>query len=110
MHSKIYDYFLHAAFTSDLSFLPDGSDEISNRITSAIAKSRNYDEFMENVTTRRLTRARINRAIMHLILNIDTDLVSDIRKYLPLYARVLGLSKNGQGAIGRIVNYSKSQW
>lgn len=99
----------HGVATSPerLTYIPDGSDELCHRILNALPASLSYEEFVDNVRTRRYSTARVMRAMMHLILGINAGLIEQVRQYLPLYARILGVRANQRDAIGAIVQQSR---
>ena len=71
----------------------DLSERIQNLRFPSIGKS--FDELSESLKTKQVTKARINRALVHLLLDIRTDAVDSFRqKGTVFYAKVLGFSKN----------------
>lgn len=104
----VYPYFVHALTTSPktLRAVPDGSQELFNRMINAAPVSENLKEYIDNVSTRRFTSARVSRAIMHSILNISSHLINDMRNELPLYARVLGVRKDKKDVLGLLAKQS----
>lgn len=47
-----------------------GNGELAARIAGAVRKSENFDAFLSEVTSPRITRARINRALLSCVLEI----------------------------------------
>ena len=81
------------SFSHILDINLDLSERIQNLRFSSIGKS--FDELAESLKTKQVTKARINRALVHLLLDIRTDTVDSFRqKGTIFYAKVLGFSKN----------------
>ena len=100
----LYPYFLHTLAVSPhtLRAIPDGNDELYNRMIKAVSQSSSLAEYIDNVSTKRFTSARISRGVMHSILNISSSFVNEIRKKLPLYAHILGVNKDKKDVLGII--------
>jgi len=107
--NDFYPYFVHTLCANPdiLSSLPDGSTELYNRMIKGISVSSNMDEFIDNVSTRRFTRARVSRAVMHSIFGISAEIARKIRKQLPSYARVLGIRENKRSLLGELTRQSE---
>ncbi|MEX1377855.1 MAG: nucleotidyltransferase family protein [Eubacteriales bacterium] len=105
----MYSHFLHVLATSPDSIkkVSDGNEELYNRMIKAVSASKSMYEYIDNVSTRRFTYARVSRAIMHSVLGISSDSVLQIRKNLPLYARVLGIKEEKRSALGTLTKQSK---
>ena len=104
----LYPYLIHSLATAHeiIKSIPDGNDELYNRMIKAIPISHTMNEFILNVSTKRFSSARVSRAVMHIILNVSANLISDIRNQLPLYARVLGVREEKKHALGFISKQS----
>lgn len=88
----------HHNFSSDNKELftqyQDVSSELSDRIRASLHDSYSFSEMVESIFTRGHTTSRLQRALMHIFLNItrkDMQLL-DTLSYAP-YARILGLRK-----------------
>ena len=81
------------SFSHILDISLDLSERIQNLRFPSIGKS--FDELSESLKTKQVTKARINRALVHLLLDIRTDTVDSFRqKGTIFYAKVLGFYKN----------------
>ena len=100
----LYPYLQHTLSTSPetLHNVPDGNEELYNRMINAVSASSSMEEYIDNVKTKRFTAARVSRAVLHGILNISADFITDMRNELPLYARILGVNKNKKNIIGHL--------
>lgn len=90
-----------------LADLPDSSAELANNLVKSLKASRNLQELIGGAATRRYTRARIARLLIHLLLGIDAANMGLIRKKLPGYIRVLGVKKEASGLLGLLSKESK---
>lgn len=79
-------------FDSVLDISSDLSDRICSQRYKCIGKP--YAEIVALLKTRQITEARIRRALLHLILDIQADIVEEFRQNGSVfYARVLGFRK-----------------
>lgn len=65
---------------------------------------KHYDEdgltpFLDRVSSKRYTHAKIKRALMHMLIGIKKH---DIPSFKPPYIRVLGMNKTGQAYLNKI--------
>lgn len=76
---------------------------IENRIIKYINKSNSWDELVMNIKTKRYTYNKINRMLLHILLDIKKE---DNNK--DIYLRVLGFNNNGRkylNSIKKELNY-----
>lgn len=100
--SEILIYRLMMAESPDeLCQYVDMSEELAARIYKNRNKFRSFSQFADLIKTREVTRARINRALLHLILNIKKDSVTEP------YARVLGFRKDAAPLLNEIKQNTK---
>lgn len=73
----------------------DVANEMGIRIYKELAGFRDYESFAAHIKTRQYTQTRINRSLLHILLNIR---VKDYQLYsmhdFILYARILGFKKS----------------
>jgi len=65
-------------------------------------------ELTKNIKTKNMTLTRINRALIHLLLNIQSDNFREYNRngYSP-YARVLGIKKESSHLLRKIIKNGK---
>ena len=68
---------------------------IEYRLLKAAEKSASFNEFMNNVKTKRYTWTRIQRMCVHILTNTKKTEMKNQFKY-PEYIRLLGMSENGR--------------
>lgn len=86
----------------------DVSTELANRISSRLNHYFNYKQFCELLKTKELTRTRINRALLHIMLGIKKNAVTH---YLEAgghaYAHLLGFRKDSENVISAVAKHSR---
>ncbi|MGI6733077.1 MAG: nucleotidyltransferase [Anaerovoracaceae bacterium] len=68
---------------------------LENKLKKAIVKSRNMEELIGSVLSKRYTETRIKRLLLHTLTSLTKKEFFEIVDELPLYARVLGFSPDG---------------
>jgi len=88
---------------SSLQNIMDVEEGLENRIIQASLKSYDLDQFFACVKTKRYTMTRLQRIIIHTLLNIKTD---DYKHYNslggPQYVRVLAMNSRGRTLLKKI--------
>lgn len=85
---SILHYCLLSEVSGNFAQYADVSQELSDRIRNQLGSCRSFSQFAELLKTKELTRARIQRALLHILLHI---------KEAPpglSWARVLGFKKD----------------
>lgn len=79
--------------------------ELSNRIYKHLNDFESFSSFAELLKTKNITRTAINRALLHILLDIKTKDVQDITKRGCVdYVRVLGFRKDAAGLLKELSN------
>lgn len=96
-NSDLYPYIRNILFThtsKQLSEIFLVSEGIENLLKENAIKYDNYEDFINNTVSRRYTRSRIQRMLLHIVNNITKTEVDN----LPYnnYIRVLGFNDKGQ--------------
>lgn len=95
--SLLLKYKLLNKSAKDLCRYMDVSEELANRIYRQINNFFNYDQFCELLKTKEVTYTRINRALLHILLGLkENDVTEYQKKGYHFYARVLGFRKDSQ--------------
>ncbi|MDO5520250.1 MAG: nucleotidyltransferase [bacterium] len=71
----------------------DVNEDYAKRILNERANFQSISSYAESLKTKNLTRARINRMLFHILLNIKKDLYDSSSKAHPIYLRLLGMRK-----------------
>lgn len=99
-------YEIRKMSLTDLSNILDINEGLENLIKKAANECIDLESLIETIKSKRYTRTRIQRILMHLLLGIKKELVEN-QKCSPQYARILGMSKNGEKALPYIINNSR---
>lgn len=83
----------------DLTAFFDIGEGLENRLINAAKNSANIEQLILRTKTRRYPETRINRILIHVLLNIKKDIVSSRD---PLYFRVLGFTSKGSYILRQI--------
>ncbi len=73
---------------------------IENRIKKHILKSKNLDELILKIKTKRYTYSKLNRMFNHILCNFTKEEASKFKKIT--YIRILGFNFNGQNYLNQI--------
>ena len=81
----------------DLSLFSDVSKDLAERIKNNLSEYNGFEAFAEQLKTKNFTRARINRALLHVLLNIreDSEHLKELSDTLT-HVRVLGFKKKSK--------------
>ncbi len=101
----IDDYFIYLKYKIiseiDNLYIYQTVDEgIENKIKKVIYNSNSYEELINNIKSKRYTRSKIKRMLLHILVSFtkeDAKKMKDIR-----YIRVLGFNKKGQKYLNKI--------
>jgi predicted nucleotidyltransferase len=117
--SSIIKYKLLAESQINLTRYADITSDLADRMKNLSGCNLGYTELTQKIKTKNMTLTRINRALIHLLLNIQTDTFKEYNRngYTP-YARVLGIRKESShllrtiaanGSIPIITKVSKAE-
>lgn len=79
----------------DLTQIFQVNEELASRIRSAISKSKNLEELVEQVATKRYTKVRVRRVLTYILVNA-------VEQPLPEAIHVLGFSQAGRNYLKTI--------
>ena len=98
-------YILRKSLSQDLFELADVSEGLENVLKKASNETTEIEKLVDLLKSKRYTRTRIQRILLHALLNITKDEVNNY-KYNPQYIRVLGFTKKGEKLLSQIYNKS----
>lgn len=98
-------YTLRKKSTEDLLNIADVTEGLENLLKKASCEGMELESLIDIVKTKRYTRTRIQRVLLHTLLDITKNDVEDY-KYNPQYVRVLGFTKTGEKVLSQITNNS----
>jgi hypothetical protein len=79
----------------------DVSEELANRILNRLNDYVSFEQFCELLKTKEMTFARISRALLHILLDIKNEDLSEIT-----YARVLGFRDDDSEVLSQIKRHA----
>ncbi len=101
--AQIIIYKLLSESSEVLTSYVDISPDLADRMTNISNTYLSIAELTKKIKTRNVTHTRINRALVHLLLNIRNDaLQAYLQKSCSFYARVLGLRRSSSLLLKRI--------
>ncbi len=86
----------------ELSKKSDLSPDLARRIRRLAPSYIGVTDFLNSLKTKNYTYTRISRALLHLMLGISDDVVSQALKKPLSYVKVLGFSEKGRSLLGKI--------
>ncbi|MGT2682917.1 nucleotidyltransferase [Streptococcus porci] len=94
--ANYFDLLRYQILTNpDLTQIFQVNEELASRIRSAISQSKTVDELVEQVATKRYTKARVRRVLTYILVNV-------MEKPLPRAVHVLGFTEKGQKYLSTI--------
>lgn len=93
---SLYRYCLLQENETSLCTYLDMSHALARRILSCRDQYETFSQFASLLKTKEITQARIQRALLHMLLHIQS-----VPAQIP-YARVLGFRKNSSALLGKI--------
>ena len=87
-------YKVYESDSLDYAYLTEGIDK---RIIKEINNSNTWEELTNKIKNKRHTYNRINRSLIHILLNIKEN----INEYQP-YIKILGFNKKGRSYINKV--------
>lgn len=99
--SLLLKYKLLQETKESLMEYADVSEELANRILNRLNEFVSFEQFCELLKTKEMTYTRISRALLHILLDIKNEDLSEIT-----YARVLGFRDNDSEVLSEIKKYT----
>lgn len=106
--SLLLKYKLLNTKEEELPLYQDVSEELAKRIHKMQNDFRSYTQFRELLMTRQLTRTRVSRALLHVLLNVKkTDVEHCLSDGVHYYARLLGFRKDCGNIVSEIARRTR---
>lgn len=102
------NYKLRIMSAPDISAIYEVTEGLENRILRSIDTCYSFPDIIEFIKSKRYTRAKIQRILLHILLDIKTTEVSYFmsRQHMP-YVRVLGFRKDCAEVLGDLTLNAK---
>lgn len=97
--NNAYPYLIYNIITNkdNLKLYMDDLEGLEGRIIKNINNSNNWNELVMNIKTKRYTYNKINRILLHILLNIKKE-----NNNKDIYLRVLGFNQHGRNYLNKI--------
>lgn len=95
---------------ANLTTFSDIDEDLNNRILKMREDFTTFTEFAEALDTRNYTRARLRRALLHIVLGITNETAASLSRcnYAP-YIHVLAMNNVGAGLLGEMKSCRENQ-
>lgn len=104
---KFILYRLRTTPPKELTRITGWEKGLENRLKKRAIHSTNLEEFFNEITSRRYTRGRINRYLVHLLMEVSKDKIKYFNKKGPPYIRILGMNSTGKSLIKKMKETAK---
>jgi predicted nucleotidyltransferase len=99
-------YKLRTARLSDLAELPDIAEGLHHKLAAEALKSTTIEELLTRVKSKRYTRTRLQRILIHALLGLSKQQIETFDQCGPLYARVLAFNAKGRLLLKAVAEYA----
>lgn len=89
-------YKMRTASLDEIAELPDVSEGLQHKMSAAALQAKTVEEWLFLVKSKRYTRTRLQRALIHSLLGITRRQARLFDECGPLYARVLAFNTQGR--------------
>ena len=99
-------YKMRTASLDEIAELPDVSEGLQYKMSAAALQAKTVEEWLLLVKSKRYTRTRLQRALIHSLLGITKKQIRLFDECGPLYARVLAFNPQGRILLRAIADHS----
>ena len=99
-------FLLRTLSSKELSELSDITEGLENVLKKSVNEAFEIDDLIEKIKTKRYTKTRVQRILIHTLLKIQKSFVQE-QKETPQYARILAYSQKGKAIISELVKKSR---
>lgn len=89
----------------NLKYINEVTEGLENRIYDSIGISKNYQDFINNIKSKRYQMSKIKRILLNILLDITKEKFNNIKEK-ELYAHILALSTSGKKYLPNLVTSS----
>ncbi|WP_236909717.1 nucleotidyltransferase [Clostridium sp. Cult3] len=101
-YNQIIHYLLKISNGNKLTNIIDVETGLENRILDKSTRYRDMDLLVQSISTKRYTKTRIQRILIHLAIGLTKPVYHELAPYHPAYIRVLGSNEKGFILLKRI--------
>ena len=81
---------------ANLQSIPGISEGLEHKLFNIINRSTSYDDLIQNLKSKRYPTSRLQRILIHYLLNTNKEVIKTFDEAGPLYARVLAFNQKGR--------------
>ncbi|MBR4016039.1 MAG: nucleotidyltransferase [Anaerotignum sp.] len=101
-------YKLRTMSAEEIKATAEVTEGLENRILHSLESCYDLEDMISFIKTKRYTRTKIQRILLHLLLDIQENDASDVLRQLRLpYIRVLGFRKESTGVLADLTEAAK---
>lgn len=93
-----HEIILHRDMLADIQDVEIGFE---NKLYSAAVKYPVYEDFYEEIMSKRYTNARVQRILIHILIGLTVDITKKAKEKVP-YIRILGFNEKGNSYLKKI--------
>ncbi len=87
---------------NEISTFQDVSDDLSNRIQNLLTPAMSFTSFTQALKTKQLTSTRIQRSLLHILLNLKQSDFDFYHANQIMYARLIGFKRSSSNILKEI--------
>ena len=103
---RILKYKILTTSLEELRNISEVTEGLENKIKSEITHSLSYDDYINNLKSKRYTMTKIKRMLNNILLDITKDDLKYIKENNITYAHILSLGYKGKDLLSKISNNS----
>lgn len=103
---RILKYKILTTSLEELKNISEVTEGLENKIKSEITHSLSYDDYINNLKSKRYTMTKIKRMLNNILLDITKDDLKCIKENNITYAHILSLGYKGKDLLSKISNNS----
>lgn len=106
-YNQIIHYLLCIKNKKQLTEIIDMEPGLENRIVDKATQYKDAKQLVQAISTKRYPKTRIQRILIHIMMDLTQTTFEELKNYHPAYIRVLGANKNGFMLLNKIKKNSK---
>ncbi len=111
INDKIYELLKYVIISNGKEYLKninEVTEGLENKIYDEINNSNSYDEFIQNIKSKRYQLSKIKRIMLYILLNISKDDFSNFKDFNNIYAHIIAIKSNNKAKILSLLNSKSS--
>lgn len=100
-------YYLRRMEINNIKEIHGIQEGLENRLKRSAISANSIENLIQSIKTKRYTRTRIQRLLIHGLFNLTKKEVLNFNKRGPLYCRILGMTEKGKFLLRDIKTKSK---